>query len=241
MSMSFLLSKFKSLFENFICFKSLDHLANESTATRTRPRMRISAGDSISLSEAQTTRPTTSGKQRSEMKRCVSAKLGLNEIGASSRDVARKKAPQEIENVVIMKEVVKRTVGKVSTSNDEQRPRSPPLITLTNVTVDTSKAKSNSDVIRMCLRDLGWHECPKGGPGCDIVWQSCTTSHEGRDLFNSTPNNAINATIVSQTSLVSSTRINKFPCNFEWFSKLLKTFFTFRPRNSLLVPFSLKT
>lgn len=69
------------------------------------------------------------------------------------------------------------------------------------ITVDTSKARSNLEVLKMCIPELGWQECPDGLPnGCDIIWQSCT-SHEGRDQF-------VN---ISQSA---SSRINKFPCNF---------------------------
>ena len=69
------------------------------------------------------------------------------------------------------------------------------------ITVDTSKARSNAEVLKMCMSELSWQECPEGlVAGCDIIWQSCT-SHEGRDQF-------VNAT---QTS---SSRINKFPCKY---------------------------
>jgi hypothetical protein len=69
------------------------------------------------------------------------------------------------------------------------------------ITIDTSKARSNLEVLKMCISELGWQECPEGlASGCDIIWQSCT-SHEGRDQF-------VNAT-QSATS-----RVNKFPCKF---------------------------
>jgi hypothetical protein len=68
------------------------------------------------------------------------------------------------------------------------------------ITVDTSKARSNSEVLKLCINELGWQECPDGlAAGCDIIWQSCT-SHEGRDQFTSISHSA-------------SSRINKFPCN----------------------------
>jgi hypothetical protein len=67
------------------------------------------------------------------------------------------------------------------------------------ITVDTSKARSNAEVLKMCIGELGWQECPDGlNSGCDIIWQSCT-SHEGRDQFSN----------ISQSA---SSRINKFPC-----------------------------
>jgi hypothetical protein len=65
------------------------------------------------------------------------------------------------------------------------------------VTVDTSKARSNAEVLRMCLKELGWQDCPAGLPnGCDIIWQSCT-SHEGDQT-------------VPNTHFAHS-RVNKFP------------------------------
>lgn len=152
------------------------------------------------------------------MKRCVSAKIGLNEIGKyneSLSPVSNSLKQQENKpdtTVVMMKDVIKQSGGRMTTRNNEHEQlvvRSPPTLSLTNVTVDTSKAKSNSEVIRLCLTELGWQECPKGGSGCDIIWQSCATSHEGRDSVNSTPNN-----VSSLTSTQSSfpTRVNKFPC-----------------------------
>ncbi len=70
------------------------------------------------------------------------------------------------------------------------------------ITVDTSKARSNSEVLKLCIAELGWQECPDGlASGCDIIWQSCT-SHEGRDQF----------TNISQSAL---SRINKFPCKIK--------------------------
>lgn len=170
-------------------------------------RLRISGGDSISLSGA---RPDITNK-RIGMKRCVSAKFGLNEIGKYNLNqisFGKKQENEQIDTVLMMKDITKPSIQTVKI-NDGQRARSPPLITLTNVTVDTSKAKSNSDVIRKCLIELGWQECSKGGLGCDIIWQSCAASHEGRDSINSTPNNG-SSLALNETS--STTRINKFPC-----------------------------
>ena len=68
-----------------------------------------------------------------------------------------------------------------------------------NITVDTSKARSNTEVLKLCLAELGWLECPNGHPnGCDIIWQSCA-SHEGRDQS-------------SHSYFSSDSRLNKFPC-----------------------------
>lgn len=67
------------------------------------------------------------------------------------------------------------------------------------ITVDTSKARSNSEVLKICLAELGWQDCPNGLPhGCDIIWQSCT-SHEGE--HNS-----------SSLNYSNTARVNKFPC-----------------------------
>lgn len=38
---------------------------------------------------------------------------------------------------------------------EQQKLRMPPKVT---VTVDTSKAKSNIEVVRMCIKELGWRE-----------------------------------------------------------------------------------
>ena len=71
------------------------------------------------------------------------------------------------------------------------------------ISVDTSKARSNAEVLKMCLTELGWQDCPNGlAGGCDIIWQSSTSSHEG-EHGNSIPN----------TNKDQQSRINKFPCN----------------------------
>lgn len=69
----------------------------------------------------------------------------------------------------------------------------------TLIKVDTSKSRTNYDVLRMCLNELGWQDCPNGfSNGCDIVWQSCATSNENNDPNSFTYSKNI--------------RINKFPC-----------------------------
>ncbi|CAF1141393.1 unnamed protein product [Adineta steineri] len=60
--------------------------------------------------------------------------------------------------------------------------------------VDTSQARSNIEVLRMCLQDLGWRECVSGSStDSDIYWHSATF-HEGNRNYAST-----------------SARVNKFP------------------------------
>ncbi|CAF1040081.1 unnamed protein product [Adineta steineri] len=62
------------------------------------------------------------------------------------------------------------------------------------ITVDTSKARSNLDVVRMCIKELGWKECTFSTmPDSDIYWHS-SSFHEGNTNFT-----------------VNSGRINKFP------------------------------
>ncbi|CAF3532594.1 unnamed protein product [Rotaria sp. Silwood1] len=62
------------------------------------------------------------------------------------------------------------------------------------ITVDTSKARSNLQVVRLCLRELGWKECSHSTTlDSDIYWHS-SSFHEGNTNFT-----------------FSSGRINKFP------------------------------
>lgn len=43
----------------------------------------------------------------------------------------------------------------------------------TKITIDTSKAGSNIDVVRLCINELGWQEYPNGSKNlCDIYWHS---------------------------------------------------------------------
>ena len=66
------------------------------------------------------------------------------------------------------------------------------------ITVDTSKANSNLEVVRLCINELGWLEMPNGSPnGCDIYWHS-STYHEGY--------------YGNKFFCNHSGRINKFPC-----------------------------
>ena len=68
-----------------------------------------------------------------------------------------------------------------------------------NITVDISKARSNTEVLKMCLSELGWQDSTNGqNSGCDIIWQSCTSSFE-TDHGNN-------------VSYSNYSRINKFPC-----------------------------
>ncbi|CAH1787285.1 unnamed protein product [Owenia fusiformis] len=69
------------------------------------------------------------------------------------------------------------------------------------VTVDTSKAKSNLDVVRSCLRELGWREYPFGRRDfpCDIYWNTATYQDSGD---------------------VCSGKVNKFPGMSELLNKI---------------------
>lgn len=198
-------------------------------------RQRISGADSISLLETVArSRAETATKRAHPMKRSMSAKLPLNELTIDRtrpvQDVKQPVKQHEIKDLTVMP---RQDVTKTMEKCNELRPS----IVHTNVTVDTSKAKSNSDVIRLCLAELGWQEYPKGGVDCDIVWQSCTTSHEGRDSVNPTPNSnsivsgtftstnsyATNTNTTLSTTVINTptTRINKFPGNsFSYFNIL---------------------
>jgi hypothetical protein len=88
-----------------------------------------------------------------------------------------------------------------------------------NITVDISKARSNTEVLKMCLSELGWQDSTTGqNSGCDIIWQSCTSSYE------TDPGNTV--------SYSNYSRVNKFPCKYFYLGfydflrqRLLKKFF----------------
>ena len=63
------------------------------------------------------------------------------------------------------------------------------------VTVDTSNARSNLDVVRLCLRELEWKEANRATDSADIHWHS-SSFHENIANFT-----------------VTSGRVNKFPGN----------------------------
>lgn len=70
------------------------------------------------------------------------------------------------------------------------------------ITVDTTKARSNLEVVRMCLKDLGWKECSTTTTlDSDIYWHS-SSFHEGNVPFNFT-----------------SGRVNKFPGRISFISR----------------------
>lgn len=156
---------------------------------------------------------TSTMVDRGRIKRCLSAKLAVRPLvdGESAikplENADEKKGEEkDSNNTTIM-------LNKDASEPDNNRP----IMSITNVTVDTSKAKSNSDVIRMCLAELGWQDCARPGAAfgsCDIVWQSSTASHEGRDSsINTTPATAF----IPQATSGSLTRINKFPCKIKIF------------------------
>ncbi|KAL5011808.1 hypothetical protein ScPMuIL_010359 [Solemya velum] len=69
------------------------------------------------------------------------------------------------------------------------------------VTIDTSKSRSNMDVLRMCARKLGWKEFPLGrkDQSCDIYW---------------------NAVHFEENLDISSGKVSKFPGMHEICSKI---------------------
>ncbi|CAF3090831.1 unnamed protein product [Rotaria socialis] len=61
-------------------------------------------------------------------------------------------------------------------------------------TVDTTQARSNMEVVRMCLKDLGWKEYGSGSSSdADIYWNSATFQQGNRNYTS------------------TSARVNKFP------------------------------
>ena len=72
----------------------------------------------------------------------------------------------------------------------------------TSITVNTVRAGTNVEVLKDCIKDLDWQECPNGlsNQNCDIIWQS-TNCYQNEQDQNYQPNP--NAT---------PTKINKFPC-----------------------------
>ncbi|XP_076454499.1 tubulin polyglutamylase TTLL11-like [Babylonia areolata] len=95
------------------------------------------------------------------------------------------------------------------------------------VTIDTSKARGNTDVVRLVARDLGWREVPvpRRDHNCDVIWNAISF-HDQPDVY--------------------SGQVNKFPGAQEVFHKvalfrqlmLMKQLFpedfTFFPRTWLL-------
>ncbi len=71
----------------------------------------------------------------------------------------------------------------------------------TTITINTSKAGTNIEVLKECIKELDWQECPNGlsNQNCDIIWQStnCSNEQEQQQQFNYNTN---------------PTKINKFPC-----------------------------
>ncbi|XP_064649478.1 tubulin polyglutamylase TTLL11-like isoform X2 [Lineus longissimus] len=53
-----------------------------------------------------------------------------------------------------------------------------------NITVDSSKAKSNLDVLRLSLKELGWREYPYGRKDspCDVYWLSVSFNELNSDI-----------------------------------------------------------
>ncbi|BFZ20664.1 hypothetical protein BsWGS_23703 [Bradybaena similaris] len=69
------------------------------------------------------------------------------------------------------------------------------------VTIDTNKARSNTDVVRLAVRDLGWREFPfqRRDHNCDITWHAVS--------------------FYDQTEIYSG-QVNKFPGSVEIFRKV---------------------
>ncbi|GFN73517.1 tubulin polyglutamylase ttll11 [Plakobranchus ocellatus] len=69
------------------------------------------------------------------------------------------------------------------------------------VTIDTHKARGNSDVLRMVIRDLGWREFPfmRRDHNCDVIWHA-VNFHDQPDIY--------------------SGQVNKFPGALEIFQKV---------------------
>ncbi|CAL1542730.1 unnamed protein product [Lymnaea stagnalis] len=69
------------------------------------------------------------------------------------------------------------------------------------VTIDTHKARSNGDVLRMAIRDLGWREFPfqRRDHNCDVTWHAISFYDQGE---------------------IYSGQVNKFPGSLEIFHKV---------------------
>ncbi|XP_059160159.1 tubulin polyglutamylase TTLL11-like [Physella acuta] len=69
------------------------------------------------------------------------------------------------------------------------------------VTIDTHKARSNTDVVRLALQDLGWREFPfqRRDRNCDVTWHAISFHDQG-DIY--------------------SGQVNKFPGSLEIFHKV---------------------
>jgi hypothetical protein len=82
----------------------------------------------------------------------------------------------------------------------KKSPYSPMLNNEKNpISVDTSKAGSNLEVVRLCLHELKWRECQDAQTvnNCDICWLA-STYHEG---YHS-----------STLTSINNGKVNKFPC-----------------------------
>jgi hypothetical protein len=76
----------------------------------------------------------------------------------------------------------------------------------TPITVDTSRARSNLEVLRLCINELGWQENSSGDDAhCDIIWQSCASTNESEQLKASTSSSSAHWPH-------RAARVNKFPC-----------------------------
>ena len=70
-----------------------------------------------------------------------------------------------------------------------------------SISVDITKAKSNTEVLKMCLSELGWQDYTNDQTnGYDIIWQSSASSNESDNG--------------SGILCATYSRINKFPCNY---------------------------
>ncbi|KAH9505341.1 Tubulin polyglutamylase ttll11 [Bulinus truncatus] len=69
------------------------------------------------------------------------------------------------------------------------------------VTIDTYKARSNGDVLRLVIRDLGWREYPypRRDQNCDVTWHAISYHDQGE---------------------IHTGQINKFPGSLEIFHKV---------------------
>ncbi|CAF1405157.1 unnamed protein product [Adineta ricciae] len=110
----------------------------------------------------------------------------------SMKRIKTPKRPRPIKSAASQfstKTIERTSKTDLAPSKTDDRP-----VTRNCVTVDTSKARSNLDVVRMCIRELRWKECPfPSASDSDIYWHS-QTFHEGNANFAS-----------------SSGRVNKFP------------------------------
>lgn len=179
---------------NFILFKENDEKIKNPNSTNDI-EFKMPQEDSISRY-----RPLSSSKNfiKTDLRR-IKSSVGVKLISNTLRGEQKNEYTKNFEfNLVNKPPVSKQMFAESSIDLRDNFKFKSTITTKCKITVDTSKARSNTEVLKLCIAELGWLECPNGLPnGCDIIWQSCA-SHEGRDQN-------------SFSYFSSNSRLNKFP------------------------------